>query len=234
MRCAAADRRASRRVRRCWRRAWQIFNASLGDVSCRRKEKSGNLATRPRPRKRATSKERKDVRVENKRPDRNRRRPGELVDVVARTISYYVDAKQFCVLKSDFEILEPGQQQPTEWYARVDFSANISKADAVAALKMMMDEIENAGLPATVRQIDRRGADMIIKCQKGFAEASAIYETLPPALQAKADRIFSDRSLQGPPGSLVAISLRRTSSPPRRPVGAPSAEVLSGETRRRS
>ena len=127
----------------------------------------------------------------------NCRRPGELVDVVARTISYYVDAKQFCVLKSDFEILEPGQQQPTEWYARVDFSANISKADAVAALKMMMDEIENAGLPATVRQIDRRGADMIISCQKGFAEASAIYETLPPALQAKADRILLGSQLAG-------------------------------------
>ena len=192
------------------------------------------------PGDKATAKERSDKLQKNKGSGReqktrsNRRRPAELVDVVAGKISYYVDKKQFCVLKSDFEIQKPGEQKSTECYARVDFSANISKADAVAALKSILNEIENAGLPATVRRIDKLGADTIIRCQKGFAEASAIYETLSPALQAKANRIFADLGLRGLPGSLVAISARRTSSPPRRPVGAPSAEVLFGETRRRS
>jgi hypothetical protein len=123
----------------------------------------------------------------------NRNRPVELVDVVSRRISYFADAKDFRVLKSEFEIQEPGQQPSTEWYARVDLSSSISKADALAALKRVIDEIENAGLPATVRRIDRRGADVLIDVQNRFAEVSAIYQTLSPALRAEADRIFADR-----------------------------------------
>jgi hypothetical protein len=110
----------------------------------------------------ATSAEESDKLPNNISPGREpkakrSKRSVESVDVVAHTFVYYVDAKQFCVLKRDFEILEPGQQQSTEWYARADFSAGVSKADAVAALKMIIDEIENAGLPATIRRIDRRG-----------------------------------------------------------------------------
>ena len=117
------------------------------------------------------------------------KRAVELVDVVAGTISYYVDRKRFCLLKSDFEIQEPQQPHSTDWYARVDFSANVAKADAIAALKSILDEIENAGLPTTVRRIERRGADAIIRAQDAIAEVNAVYVTLPPALKIKADRI---------------------------------------------
>ena len=114
-------------------------------------------------------------------------RPVEIVDLGARTISYYVDAEQFCILQRDYKIQEPGQQEPLGWHARVHFSAGVSKADAVAALRSITEEIETSGLPAT--------ADAIIRVQSYLREAELLRATLPPALRAEADRMIKQLEL---------------------------------------
>lgn len=141
----------------------------------------------------ATAKEESDELRKTSGREPKAGRAGELVDVAAHTITYQVDRKQLSVLTSDFEIQEPGRRHRSDdWSVNVDFSPAVSKSEVITALKSIIAKIETGGLPATVRRIERRGADAIMRAQYYGAKVSAVYATLSPALRAKADRFFKD------------------------------------------
>jgi hypothetical protein len=108
------------------------------------------------------------------------------VQLCSRTICCDVRDDTLYVGTKDFEVLELGQN-PYSDSARpatsVEFDAGISKEDALDALRLITEHLEENGLPETVRKMPRAGAALAMKIQRDTSELSADLDKLPPELR---------------------------------------------------
>jgi hypothetical protein len=95
----------------------------------------------------------------------DRKRAVDPVDLVARRISYSLQADLFCALGHDFEVHEPGQQRqtatPDSQDISVEFDAELSQEVVIEALESIVAEIKLNGLPEVRKQMDRRLAALV-------------------------------------------------------------------------
>jgi hypothetical protein len=126
----------------------------------------------------------------------DRKRAVDHVDLVARRVSYSLQADLFCALAHDFEVHEPGQQRqtatPDSQDISVEFDAEFSQEVVIKALESIVAEIKLNGLPAVRKQMDRRHAALVMDLQAEGAKLSRFLESLPADLRAFAHRFVKE------------------------------------------
>ena len=115
--------------------------------------------------------------------------PGDKTDLVqfcSKTICFDVRNDTLYLATRDFEVLEL-EQNPNPNSARpatsVEFDAGISEEEALDALRLIAEDIEENGLPETIRKMSRAAAAVGMEVQKRTEELCADVEKLPPELR---------------------------------------------------
>jgi hypothetical protein len=120
------------------------------------------------------------------------KRTNEQVEVVAHSVRYGVQDERLQTAISGFEIRQ--QDEPparTDSCITVEFGPTVSKASAIAALRMVLEKIEAEGLPALVTSMEKRAATRLVKLQKDAVKASKLLEKLPPEVRDNVKRTMS-------------------------------------------
>jgi hypothetical protein len=111
----------------------------------------------------------------------------DLVQFCSRTICYHVRDDALYVTVKDFEVRELGQDPNPVDSARpttsVEFDAGISEEEALDALRLIVEDIEENGLPETIRKMPREHAALGLEIQRLTEELGADVEKLPPELR---------------------------------------------------
>lgn len=115
--------------------------------------------------------------------------PGDKTDLVqfcSKTICFDVRDNKLYVATRDFEVRELEQNQnpnSARPATSVEFDARISEEEALDALRLIAEDIEENGLPETIRQMSREAAATGMEVQKLTEELCADVEELPPELR---------------------------------------------------
>jgi hypothetical protein len=117
----------------------------------------------------------------------------DLVELVARKVSYSLQGDLLYALAHDFEVHEPGQQRqpatPDPQEISVKFDAEVSKEFVIEALESILDQLKLNGLPEVRKQMDRRHAALVMKLQAEAAELSAELAALPIGFRAEMQQV---------------------------------------------
>jgi hypothetical protein len=115
------------------------------------------------------------------------------VELVARRVSYSLQADLLYALAHDFEIHEPGQQRqpatPDPQEISVEFDAEVSKEFVIEALELILDHLKLNGLPEVRKQMDRRHAGLVMKLQAEAADLSAELAALPIGIREEMQQV---------------------------------------------
>jgi hypothetical protein len=131
----------------------------------------------------------------------------DLVQFCSRTICFDVRDETLHVATRDFELLELGQN-PKPNSARlamsVEFEAGISDEEALGALRLIVEHLEEYGLPETILKMPREHAALGLEIQRLTEEISADLEKLSPDLRAWGASLLTRLAEPAPHLRLVA------------------------------